>query len=95
MNLRKLARGQECLVRLPGCDGGGETTTLAHFRLSGYCGTGLKPPDELGAFACYSCHAIVDGRLKLSEWSKVEIRLAHAEGCLRTAVRVLEMERRK
>lgn len=82
---RRAARGQPCLVRLPGCGGGGETTCLAHYRLAGYCGTGLKPPDSLGAYCCNACHSIVDGRTQLPGWSREEIRLAHAEGCLRTA----------
>lgn len=56
--LRKAARGQPCMVRLPGCDGGGETTVLAHYRMAGYCGTGMKPPDELGAWCCDRCHAL-------------------------------------
>lgn len=82
---RRDARGRPCLVRLPGCDGGGETTVLAHYRLAGYCGTGLKPADVLGAFACDPCHAAVDGRRTIEGWTRDEIRLAHAEGCLRTA----------
>lgn len=83
-NLRKAARGQPCLVRLPGCDGGGETTVLAHYRMAGYCGVGSKPPDELAAHACANCHDLIDGRRKLEGWARNEIRLAHAEGCLRT-----------
>ncbi len=82
---RKSAKGRPCLVRLPGCDGGGETTVLAHYRLAGHCGTGLKPPDCLGSFTCDPCHSAVDGRRTLEGWSRTEIRLAHAEGCLRTA----------
>ncbi len=86
-NLRKLARGQPCMVRLEGCDGGGETTVLAHYRLSGYCGTGLTPISDLafGAWACFSCHEIVDMRRKTS-MPREEVRLAHAEGVLRTIV---------
>lgn len=91
MNLRKLARGQPCQVRLPGCDGGGETTTLAHYRLAGLCGMGIKPPDVLGAFCCSRCHDVVDGRRHLTEYNRDKVRLAHAEGCLRTAVLVLEI----
>ena len=50
---RKSAKGQPCMVRLPGvCNGDPETTVLAHYRMSGYCGTGMKPPDEMGAWAC-------------------------------------------
>lgn len=92
MNLRKLARGQPCQVRLPGCDGGGDSTVLAHYRLSGLCGMGLKPPDVLGAFCCARCHDVVDGRRQLAEYNRDKVRLAHAEGCLRTAVLVLELE---
>ena len=84
INLRKQARNRPCQVRLPGCDGGGETTCLAHYRLAGTCGVGMKPPDQIGAHACHSCHAIVDGRQRLDGWDSKEIKLAHAEGVLRT-----------
>ncbi|GGA00280.1 nuclease domain-containing protein [Dyella caseinilytica] len=90
MNLRKLARGQACLVRLPGCDGGGETTVLAHYRMLPYCGIGIKPPDQLAAFACAACHDAIDGRRNCG-LPRTEMRLAHAEACLRTALAVLEM----
>lgn len=83
--LRNLARGKPRMVRLPGCDGGGDTTVLAHYRLAGYCGTGMKPPDELGAWCCAHCHDVVDGRKRV--WMTREaLRLAHAEGVLRTMV---------
>ena len=81
----KAAHGKPCMIRLPGCDGGGETTVLAHYRLSGYSGTGLKPPDSMAAYACFRCHAIVDGRLPRPEgYSFDAVRLAHAEGVMRT-----------
>lgn len=88
---RQAAKGRPCLVRLPGCDGGGETTVLAHYRLAGYSGIGMKPSDLLAAHACASCHDICDGRKPLAGWSREEIRLAHAEACLRTAA-LLESE---
>ena len=84
MNLRKLARGRVCMVRLPGCNGGGDTTVLAHYRLAGTCGVGMKPDDEQGAWACDRCHDVVDGRRTLDGWTRAEIRLAFAEGVLRT-----------
>lgn len=90
MNLRKAARGQPCQVRLPWCDGGGETTVLAHYRLGGLCGTGLKPPDLLGAWCCFSCHEIIDGRRNV-DLSREEIRLAHAEGVLRTLAKLQDV----
>ena len=61
--LRRAAKGRPCQVRIPGiCDGGGETTVLAHYRLAGTCGTGIKPPDLLGAWCCGPCHAAVGDR---------------------------------
>lgn len=85
IDLRKMARGRPCLIRLPHCSGGGEDTVLCHYRLSGYSGTGLKPPDSMGAFGCFSCHAICDGRAPIPEgYTHETVRLAHAEGCLRT-----------
>jgi hypothetical protein len=48
------------MVRLPGCDGGGETTVLAHVRIIGVSGMGLKSEDLLGAWACAPCHRLVD-----------------------------------
>lgn len=63
MNLRREARGRPCMVRIPlVCDGGGETTVLAHFRLAGTCGTAVKPPDRLGAWCCGPCHGYVGDR---------------------------------
>ena len=50
----KLARGEACQVRIPGvCNGNWETTVLAHYRLSGLCGIGMKPP-SLIVGACSS-----------------------------------------
>jgi hypothetical protein len=54
--LCKNAEGKKCTLRLPGCDGGGETTVFAHYRRFGWGGMGMKPNDLLGCFACYSCH---------------------------------------
>jgi len=77
------------MVRLPGCDGGGDTTVLAHFRLLPYCGTGIKPSDlPFGAWSCYSCHNLIDGR---SGSISDDVRLAHALGVIRT---IAEIEKR-
>lgn len=63
MNLRKEAKGRDCMIRYAGiCNGNPETTVLAHFRLSGITGVGLKGPDLLGAWACSDCHAYADSR---------------------------------
>lgn len=49
-NLRKEAKGRECQIRLPGiCNHNPATTVLAHYRLSGTCGMGMKPNNLQGA----------------------------------------------
>ncbi len=73
------------MVRLPGCDGGGETTVLAHYSLAGISGRGYKSPDALGAWCCFPCHQKVDGAEK-SEYTRDQLRLALAEGVFRTQV---------
>ena len=95
VDLRREAKDQCCKVQLPGCRGGGATeyTVLAHFRMSGVCGTALKPPDTIAAWACDHCHAIVDGRMPIPTglYSGVPdrirarlIRMDHLEGMVRT-----------
>ena len=80
--LTKEARGRECTVRLPCCNHNPETTVLAHYRLAGTCGVGMKPNDLQGAWACSACHDEIDRRTRLFESEFV--RLAHAEGVMRT-----------
>jgi hypothetical protein len=59
-NLRKLAKGQECKLRLPGCDWGTDTTVLAHLREGGHGGIGMKPSDLNAVHACAPCHWKLD-----------------------------------
>lgn len=82
--ITEAARGRSCQVRLPICNGNPETVVLAHYRLSGLCGTGIKPPDLIGAWACSACHDAIDSRIYIHDHSRDRVRLAHAEGCLRT-----------
>ena len=83
MNLRKLAQGRDCMVRLPGiCNHNPETTVLAHFRMAGLCGAGMKPNDLFGAWACDDCHSEIDRRTQITD--RDFARLAHLEGVLRT-----------
>jgi hypothetical protein len=78
-DLRELARGQRCQVRIPGvCVSHPETVVLAHFRMIGVSGLGLKPPDLLGAHACSACHSYVDTH------HDDETQLAFAKGVFRT-----------
>lgn len=84
MCLSQIARGRPCMVRLPGCDGGGETTVLAHFSLAGVSGRGMKSPDTCGAWCCYPCHQACDGVRKIDGYDRDAVRLALAEGVIRT-----------
>ena len=84
MNLRKQARGRGCTVRLPGvCNHNSETVVLAHYRMAGLCGVGMKPDDALGAWSCSSCHDAIDRRSHM-ELERDYVRLAHLEGVMRT-----------
>lgn len=84
MNLRKLARGRECQVRLTGiCNGNPETTVLAHFRMAGLSGLGIKASDVIASWCCSSCHDAIDRRAH-TDLDRDYVRLAHLEGIVRT-----------
>lgn len=73
------------MVRMPGCSGNCETVVLAHYRMSGICGMGMKPPDIFAAWCCDHCHSIADGRQKAPpNYTRNDVRLALAEGVIRT-----------
>lgn len=78
MNLRREAIGRQCQIRLEGCTT--EPCCLAHFRMTGMSGMGMKSPDIFGAFSCDSCHQIVD-RVKRGD---VETQLDFARAVFRT-----------
>lgn len=83
-DLRTYARGKECMVRIPGvCNFDPATTVLAHPRLAGLTGVGMKAPDEIGAWACSNCHDAIDRRAH-QELDRDYLRLCHYEGILRT-----------
>lgn len=88
-DLRAYARGKPCMVRIPGvCNGNPQTTVLAHYRLSGTSGAGMKPNDWQASWACSDCHDVVDGRCRTG-LPKIDARLYHAEGVLRTQYHIL------
>lgn len=81
--LTNLARDRDCQVRLPGiCNFDPATTVLAHYRLAGTCGMGMKPHDLFGAWACSSCHDEIDRRTRCMDTDSAS--LAHLEGVIRT-----------
>lgn len=79
--IRKAARGQACMVRIPGvCNFNPETTVLAHINGAGI---GKKAPDFQGAFCCSDCHDVIDERVKI-DLTKDKIKLHFWEGVFRT-----------
>lgn len=89
MDLRKLSRGKECLLRLPGvCNHNSETTVLAHVRRGGVAGAGQKPPDLCGVWACSDCHDVMDGRVPLPKWIGGDLDTYILEGLNRTLAHV-------
>ena len=89
MNLRKEAKGRGCMVRIFGiCNHNSETVVLAHIRIAGVSGMGMKSPDLIGAWACSACHDELDGRTRRSGLTRDELRLAHFEGMARTIMQL-------
>ena len=77
------------MVRVPAvCNGNRETTVLAHYRLIGLSGAGMKSPSIIGAFACSDCHDAIDGR-RQTQFSREQLRLMHAEGVMRTQAQLI------
>ena len=80
------------MVRLPEvCNHNSETVVLAHYRMAGLSGVGMKPDDALGAWSCSSCHDAIDRRSHM-ELERDYVRLAHLEGVMRTSA-VLRSEK--
>lgn len=77
--LRKFARGQPCTLRLDGCDGGGETTVMAHIRRFGWAGVAHKPHDFLAVHACHACHEVLDSRDMSAPIGDDDVHRAHGE----------------
>jgi len=89
-DLRKLARNQPCLIRVPiVCNGNPDTVVLCHIRMIELSGTGIKAPDVFATFGCSACHAVCDGQQK-SEYSYSERRLMLLEGMVRTQLWLLD-----
>ncbi len=72
------------MVRIPEvCNHNSETVVLAHYRLAGVSGIGMKSPDLLGAWACSACHDAIDRRAH-TDLDRDYVRLLHLEGMART-----------
>lgn len=89
--IRDSARGEDCLVRIPGaCSGNPEHTIWSHAPL-GAAGKGssIKALDVCGAYACTACDAVVDGQRKAPDgMTHLQVMLAWHEGHMRSLVRL-------
>lgn len=92
MNLRKLAKGRPCLIRVPGwCNKDPTTVVFCHVRMPDISGAGFKAPDLFGAFGCSNCHDLVDGRRgSWREYPQSLRDLMLLEGTIRTQLVLLE-----
>lgn len=87
--IRQAARGQNCTLRLPGCNNNPETTVFAHAP-SIDNGMGLKQAKDFwGAFACSNCHAVVDSRVPTSD-QRILILERWLAGIYETQKRLIE-----
>jgi len=78
--IRASAKGQECQVRLPMCNGNPKTTVFAHL---GGGGMGSKTSDLIGCYSCSDCHDVIDSRVR-SDYSPAYIKFAQYEAIFRT-----------
>lgn len=76
--LRQSARGQECTLRLAGCNFNTETVILAHLSVAGRSGMGMKAADIESCFSCSNCHDVIDGRSK-GVYDGADLLRAHFE----------------
>ena len=86
------ARGEQCQIRIPGCNGNPETVVWAHANGSA-AGKGMwmKSNDLLGAYGCYACHQVVDGQRPLpAGWTRDDVRLAFWQGHARSILKLIE-----
>lgn len=78
--LTKAAKGKECYIRIyPHCNCNPETTVFCHAP-SVDKGMSIKSPDWWGSFGCSTCHAIVDGSIK------VDLPKAEINACLHRGI---------
>ena len=91
--IRKSAKGEGCLVRIPGvCTFRPETVIWSHYRGSaGGKGLSHKSDDICGAYCCTACDAVYDGQAKRPKgMTKDTVDLVWLQGHIRSLVRLAE-----
>ena len=91
------ARGQACLIRIPGvCNRDPETTVFCHEPKGS--GLSMKWPDTEGCYGCSDCHDLDDGRTKQKNarqgriFSRQDILVMYYEAARRTRILLIDME---
>lgn len=87
--IRDSARGEACSIRIVGaCDGRTDTTVWCHLPgIDGGRGMGFKAIDLCGAYGCFGCHNVVDGRAPLPPGaSRTSVMLDFHAGHMRSLV---------
>jgi hypothetical protein len=93
--IRESARGEQCLIRLPGCPGDPAMTVWSHNRHQrAGKGGAMKALDLNGCYGCTWCDAVYDGQVPLpAGMSREQVELAwydaHAESLVKLAQRGL------
>lgn len=87
-DIRESARGEECLVRLPGiCRGGTEHTIWSHAPLGAAGkGRGIKALDVCGCYACTACDAALDQAQRPAGMTREQVLLDWFMGHMRSLV---------
>ena len=89
-DLRREARGRDCMIRSPVCSCDREQTVLAHLRMVGISGAGTKAPDLLGAWSCYPCHQLADlGQFGDTKMTRDDRDLMLLRGIVRTQYQLI------
>lgn len=89
--LRESARGEDCLLRIPGvCSWQPDETILAHNPYTmGNNGIGIKTDDLFSIYACSKCHDCID-RLEYVEIDPDQLELMARRAMQATQLKFIE-----
>ena len=59
---------RECGCDVPSCYANADSVVLAHIRIAGNCGMGMKPPDDESFMLCADHHREYDTAPDRNEW---------------------------
>ncbi len=94
--ITKSARGEQCLIRIPGVCNRDETTTVACHEPAG-SGLSFKWPDCEVAYGCSSCHDEIDRRTTYkvdghAVYALDDLLLMFYQGARRTRAKLIDKD---